>query len=408
MFLGKALLSLVAALPLLQAAPTPQNTKDVPAPPSVKNRYIVTLKPNADHRRHIQQVNELHARSMQARDSANKTVTYKKGVDKTYNVVGRFKGYAGEFDDQTINSIRAQPDVEAVEHDQIWELSALTTQLDATWGLSTVSHRRRQSLAYTYIYDTSAGSGTFAYVVDTGINTDHVEFEGRASNGYNAVGGEFVDAIGHGTHVAGTIGSKTYGVAKKSNLIAVKVFAGSSTSTSIVLDGYQWAVNDIQARGRQNKAAINLSLGGGYSAAFNAAVKSAFNAGVVTVVAAGNSNVNASTQSPASAPEAITVGAIDSTWQRAYYSNFGAVLDFFAPGSDVLSTWIGSNTATATLSGTSMATPHVVGLVLYIQALENIQGPAAINNRLVRLSTRDVIPNANGSPNRIIYNGNGA
>lgn len=406
MFLRKALLAVLAALPLLQAAPASSRSTDDSPQPSINNRYIVTLKSNADQKSHIQKVNQMNARSM-TRDESNKTVNYKRGVDKTYNVVGRFKGYAGEFDDKTINSIRTQPDVESVEPDQIWELSALTTQLGSTWGLSTVSHRRRQSTAFTYTYDTTAGSGTYAYVVDTGINTDHVEFEGRASNGYNAVGGEFVDSVGHGTHVAGTIGAKTYGVAKKSNLVAVKVFAGSSTSTSIVLDGYQWAVNDIQARGRHNKAAINLSLGGGYSAAFNAAVKSAFNAGVITVVAAGNSNINANSQSPASAPEAITVGAVDSSWQRAYYSNYGTVLDFFAPGSDVLSTWIGSNTATASLSGTSMATPHVVGLVLYLQALENTQGPAAMNNRLVRLATRDAVVNPNGSPNRLIYNGSG-
>lgn len=153
-----------------------------------------------------------------------------------------------------------------------------------------------------------------------------------------------------------------------------------------------------------------MSLGGGFSSAFNSAVANAYNAGVTTVVAAGNSNANAANFSPASEPKAITVGAIDqNTDRRASYSNFGSVLDIFAPGTNVLSTWIGSNTATNTISGTSMAAPHVAGLVVYLQRLEGLRTPASIASRLIALSTTNKVVDAgSGSPNRIAYNGNGA
>lgn len=151
------------------------------------------------------------------------------------------------------------PKVANIEEDQTWYLDALTTQTGATWGLGAISHQGESST--NYVYDTSAGEGTYGYVVDTGINTAHNEFGGRASLAYNAVGGSHVDSVGHGTHVAGTIGGKTYGVSKKANLLSVKVFQGQSSSTSIILDGYNWAVNDILSKSRTGKAAINLSLG---------------------------------------------------------------------------------------------------------------------------------------------------
>ena len=240
-----------------------------------------------------------------------------------------------------LNSIQ----VYEVEEDQIWTLfdevheardedefhtAALVTQTGAPWGLGTVSHRSPGSTSY--IYDSSAGSGTYAYIVDTGILETHTQFAGRASTGYNAVGGGNADTNGHGTHVAGTIAGTTYGVAKKATIIAVKVFSGSSSSTSIILDGFNWAVNDIISKGRTQKAAISMSLGGGYSSAFNTAVNNAYSSGVLSVVAAGNDNANAANYSPASAANAITVGSIDSSWARSSFSNYGAVVDIFAPG----------------------------------------------------------------------------
>jgi len=402
MYLQRAALTLAAFLPLLNAAPVPGPNDKTPIQTlSVSDRYIITLKDTADPAAHIAWVSDVHTRSLVGRQEGEE---FAAGVEQEYQIDG-FKGYVGEFDEATIAEIEASDDVEEVEEDQIWTISAATTQRSSTWGLASVSHKRLGQSGY--VYDATAGEGTYGYVVDTGINVDHVDFEGRASNGYNVFTGSNADTAGHGTHVAGTIGSKTYGVAKKANLIAVKVFQGESSTTSAILDGYQWAVNDIRAKGRQAKAAINLSLGGGYSSAFNRAVAAAYNGGVVTVVAAGNDNVDAQNTSPASAPEAITVGSIDKSNRRSYFSNFGSILDVFAPGSDILSTWIGSTTATNTISGTSMATPHVVGLVLYLQALEGLSSPAAVTSRLTQLATTGAISDVKGSPNTLAYNGSG-
>lgn len=310
--------------------------------------------------------------------------------------------------------------VGSVEPDQIWTLSfiheaedtavaaqkrALTTQSDATWGLGTVSHRSPGS--NEYVYDTNAGSGTFAYVVDTGIRVTHQEFEGRATAGYTAFLLDNADTFGHGTHVAGTIGGKTYGVAKKAELISVKVFKGSSSTTSIILSGFNWAVNDIISKGRTKKAAVNMSLGGGYSAAFNRAVESASDKGVLSVIAAGNEDQDASNVSPASAPSAITVGAIDESWTIAPYSNWGTSLDIFAPGSLVKSAWKDSDSDTKVISGTSMATPHAVGLALTAMSVDGISGVGPVTERLTSTATPNAVQGEiNGSPNLIGYNNN--
>lgn len=328
------------------------------------------------------------------------------GVKQVYNIADAFVGYAGVFDRDQIDRIRSSEDVSVVETDLFWTTSRLSTQPGARWGLNRISSRARGS--GNYYFDSSAGNGTYGYVVDTGINVEHIDFEGRAVKGYNAADGDFVDTAGHGTHVAGIIGSKTYGVAKLTNLIDVKVFgADESTSLSIVLDGFQWAVNNIIANRRQGRAVINLSIGGGLSTAFNEAIRVAYQNGITSVVAAGNEDQDAANTSPASALEAITVGASDENDARAAFSNFGSVLDIFAPGTNILSTFIGSNTATKELSGTSMAAPHVAGLALYLQGLESQYTPAALRARLNNLATKNVVGNSNGSPNQIIYNGSG-
>ncbi|KAI1871044.1 hypothetical protein JX265_006084 [Neoarthrinium moseri] len=404
----RIVLSLTALLPLTSAAPTQKQQKREIIP----GKYIVTLKDSAstsDVESHLGWVQSVHARSLTKRQTA--------GIEKTYSI-NSWNAYAGEFDDATIEEIKASADVVDVEEDQVWHLfdqpsnvelapRALVTQTGATWGLGTVSHRTSGST--TYIYDSTAGTGTYAYIVDTGLLTTHNEFGSRASYGYNAVGGSNVDSVGHGTHVAGTIGGTTYGVSKSTTLIAVKVFEGESSSTSIILDGFNWAVNDITSKGRASKSAISMSLGGGFSSSFNSAVNSAYSSGVLSVVAAGNDGANAANYSPASAANAVTVGAITSTWSQASYSNYGSVLDVYAPGSSVLSAWIGSNTATNTISGTSMATPHVTGLALYLIALEGLSTPAAVIARIKALATSGSITSlGSGSPNLILYNGNGA
>ncbi|KAG8674876.1 hypothetical protein FPOAC2_00914 [Fusarium poae] len=398
-------------LGLANAAPTAQVNSDEVIP----GKYIVTLKSDIAASKlesHLNWVGDVHKRGLNERAE--------KGVERTYNGKYGFRGYAGSFDKDTIKEIKENPDVALVEEDRVWTIDwvdepeeeslskrALTTQNGATWGLGTVSHRARGSTSY--IYDTNAGSGTYAYIVDTGITTGHNEFEGRAQAVYTAFSGQNADTNGHGTHVAGTIAGKTYGVAKKATIQAVKVFQGSSSSTSIILAGFNWAANDIISKGRTRTSVVNMSLGGGYSASFNNAVQSASSSGIISAIAAGNDGANAANTSPASAPSAITVGAIDSNWAIASYSNYGTVLDIFAPGSSVLSAWYTSNSATNTISGTSMATPHIAGLVLYGISVNGVSGVSGVTNWLISTATSGKITgNLRSSPNLIGNNGNSA
>lgn len=237
------------------------------------------------------------------------------------------------------------------------------------------------------------------------VNSAHTDFGGRASLGYTAVSGT-TDTVGHGTHVAGTIAGSKYGVAKQATVVAVKVFAGDSGTTADVLDGFDWAVNDIISKGRTSVSAISMSLGGGLSTAFNSAVNSAYSSGVITVVAAGNDGANAANTSPASAANAVTVGATTNTDSLASYSNYGAVVDILAPGTGITSDWIGSTSAVATISGTSMATPHVTGLVLYLKGLGGLTTPATTIARLKSLATTGLISGVpSGTTNSFVYNG---
>ncbi|KAK1594624.1 subtilase [Colletotrichum navitas] len=393
-------LAMLAAAACAMAAPTRREEATEVTAQTIEDSYIITLKNTVGVEgltSHLSWINDVHSRSLDKRQFS--------GAERTFSF-NSFQGYSGKFDDATIEIIKSSPEVASVERDQLWTLSAMTTQSGAPWGLGTVSHRTSGSSQY--VYDTSAGSGTFAYVVDSGINVGHTNFGGRATLGYNAAGGAHTDTLGHGTHVAGTIGSTTYGVAKLTTLVSVKVFVGNSASTSVILDGYNWAVNDITTKGRASKSVINMSLGGPSSTAWTTAINAAYTAGVTTVVAAGNEAQNAANVSPANAPNAITVGAITSTWAIASYSNYGTSLDVFAPGSSILSTWIGSTTATNSISGTSMASPHVAGLVNYLQSVENVGTPAAVVARIKALATTGKVTGSlRSSPNLIAYNGAG-
>ncbi|KAL3443086.1 peptidase S8/S53 domain-containing protein [Aspergillus insuetus] len=397
----RTILLLGALLPAVFGAPVEPRR----AAEKIPGKYIVTFKPGLGAEQidtHVTWASNVHKRNLERRDLSG--LDLYAGIEKNYKI-NKYAAYYGSFDDATIEEIRKSEDVAYVEEDQIWYIDALTTQSGAPWGLGSISHRGQQST--DYIYDTNgAGADTYAYVVDTGINVDHQEFGGRASLAYNAAGGQHVDTVGHGTHVAGTIGGTTYGVAKQANLLSVKVFRGESSSTSIILDGFNWAANDIVSKGRTSKAAINLSLGGGFSNSFNQAIDNAFDAGVLSVVAAGNDNADASNTSPASAENALTVAASNRANSRASFSNYGDVVDIFAPGENILSAWIGSSTATNTISGTSMATPHIVGLSLYLFALEGLSSPAEVTARIKELATPGVLTNVAGSPNALAYNGN--
>ncbi|KAJ2895786.1 hypothetical protein MKZ38_006179 [Zalerion maritima] len=412
--LGASLLALATAAPVTQE----KRANIVPG------KYIVTLKSGLSTRdleSHLGWVDDVHKRSLGKRDGIS------NGIEKKFNIDSDFSGYAGTFDEETIAQIKEDPNASTSftpwhGGSVIWTLwytedgtseneaylakKALTTQSSATWGLGAISHK--SGSGSTYMYESSAGSGTYGYIVDTGVLITHNEFGGRASKGYNAVNAAFEDTVGHGTHVAGTVAGSTYGVSKSANIIAVKVFDGDSGYTSDILDGFSWAVNDIVSNGRTAKAAINMSLGGSYSSAVNSAVETAYQKGVVSAVAAGNSAANAANYSPASAANALTVGAVDSSLSEAYYSNYGSVLDLYAPGSSVKSAWIGSNSATNTISGTSMASPHVCGVVLYLQSVNSAGSASSVSSMVKSVANTGLLSGlGSGSPNRLAYNGNG-
>lgn len=258
------------------------------------------------------------------------------------------------------------------------------TEKNAPWGLARISHRDSLSFGTfnKYLYAADGGEGVDVYIIDTGTNVDHVDFEGRATWGKTIpANDEDKDGNGHGTHCSGTVAGKKYGVAKKASPIAVKVLKSNGSGTmSDVVKGVEFAAESHikkvkAAKGGKGKkgfkgSAANMSLGGGKSPALDAAVNGAVDAGIHFAVAAGNDNANSCNYSPAAAEKAITVGASTLADERAYFSNFGKCNDIFAPGLNILSTWIGSKYAVNTISGTSMASPHIAGLLAYYLSLQ--------------------------------------
>jgi subtilisin family serine protease len=282
----------------------------------------------------------------------------------------------------------------------------MVTQYHAPWGLARISHRAANSAEY--YYSDTAGEGARVYVIDSGIRLSHADFGGRALWGANFVSeSSDTDEDGHGTHVAGIIAGKTYGVAKKATVVAVKVLDKSgSGSMSGLLQGLNWAVADAKKRGVTEKAVINMSLTGAYTQSVNEGVKAATDAGITVVVAAGNKHDNVTNWSPASAPTAITVGAIDQDDRRADFSNWGHEVDIFAPGVGIPSAWNTSDHSREWMSGTSMATPHVAGLAAYFIAREELSGGAAVTKRILSAATEGV-SDRKGSADRIAYNDHG-
>jgi subtilisin family serine protease len=311
-------------------------------------------------------------------------------------------GFAAVLDASALERLAKDPNVESIEQDRIVVLQG--DQVDPPWGLDRVDQRSgTRNSRYSYA---NTGAGVTAYVIDTGILESHVDFGGRVGAGYTAYtdGRGTTDCNGHGTHVAGTIGGSTYGIAKAVSLIPIRVLSCSgSGSISGVIAGINWAISD-HASG--STAVANMSLGGLYSAALNSAVANATADGIVFAVAAGNNNRLACSYSPASAPTAITVGAIGGSDDRASFTNYGSCLDVFAPGVSIKSATIASSSAWRLLSGTSMASPHVAGAAALLLQSDPTATPAQIAALIVNSATPDVITGlAAGSPNLVLYTG---
>jgi serine protease len=326
------------------------------------------------------------------------------GLAKRYGVSARrtwqsaLRGFSMSATEAQARALAADPAVAYVQENGRVQLAA--TQANPPWGLDRID-QRDLPLNTSYTWDQGAGT-VHAYIIDTGIRSTHAEFEGRASRDFDAIndGQAGNDCNGHGTHVAGTVGGKTYGVAKQVRLHGVRVLGcnGSGTFEGVVA-GVDWVTANAQ-----KPAVANMSLGGGAFQTLDDAVTRSIASGVVFVVAAGNSAADACGYSPARTPNAVTVGATDRNDSRANFSNFGACLDIFAPGVDVVSAGIGSDTEARSLSGTSMAAPHVAGVAAQLLA----KGVTAANvpGQLVADSTLNKVLNPNaGSPNRLLFNG---
>jgi subtilisin family serine protease len=304
-------------------------------------------------------------------------------------------GFAAKLNAGQLNALRNNPNVDYVEQDQ--EVTTVATQSNATWGLDRINQRDLPlDGSYTYTY---TGAGVYAYIIDTGLQANHPQFGTRAQNVYNAIAGESAaDCNGHGTHVAGTVGGSTYGVAKSVLLRGVKVLnCSGSGSTSGIIAAVDWVrLNHVKP------AIANMSLGGGYSSSLNTAVTNLHNAGVFVAVAAGNENQNACNVSPASASAVYTTAASDRTDTRASFSNYGSCVDAYAPGVSITSAWL--NSGTNTISGTSMASPHVAGVAALIKhRYGNITSASVTSYINGALTSGKIRSNPSGTPNYLLY-----
>jgi serine protease len=357
----------------------------------IEGRYIVVLKEN------VARLSSERSSSPRVADVAREVVgAHRARLLRSYDRA--LRGFVVEANDDTLAKLLADPRVAYVEEDGM--AFPNPTQSGATWGIDRVD-QPNLPLSGTYTYDTTA-SNVHAYVIDSGVLGTHTEFSGRMGNGYTAIfdGQGTSDCNGHGTHVAGTLGGTTWGIAKGVTIHPVRVFGCSGGSPwSTIIAGIDWvAANHVKP------AVANMSLGGGGNTSVDAATNNLINAGVTVVVAAGNNSGNACSYSPARVPNAITVGSTQSNDARSSFSNFGTCLDMFAPGSSITSAWWTSTTASAVLNGTSMASPHVAGAAALHLANDPNATPSQVTAALINKATLNKVTSAgSGSPNRLLY-----
>ena len=357
----------------------------------IEGHYIVVLKEDV-----ARLDNEGTGKQRVADVALQMASQYRIEVKHSYSTV--LRGFATVANDKMLSKLLLDDRVAYVEEDGI--VTASATQSGATWGLDR-SDQRDLPLNGNYVYNTTA-SNVNAYIVDTGVLGSHSQFTGRMIGGYTAIsdGNGTNDCNGHGTHVAGTVAGSTYGIAKAARISPIRVLGcnGSGTNSGVIA-GMDWVANN-----HVKPAVANMSLGGGASTATDDAVARMVNAGVTVVVAAGNDNGNACSYSPARAASAITVGSTTSTDARSSFSNYGTCLDIFAPGSSITSAWSTGNSATNTISGTSMASPHVAGIAALYLADNPTATPSQVTSAVLNNATANKVSDARtGSPNLLAY-----
>ncbi|MFJ8657759.1 S8 family serine peptidase [Streptomyces sp. NPDC093795] len=378
----------LSTLPAVAAPPAPEGViENAGAEGTIAGSYIVTLEESA-------QAETAEGRAVAAEYGAK--------IKKTYTAA--LNGYNVELSEAQAKKLAADPAVKSVVQNRVFRING-TQPSPPSWGLDRID-QRGLPLNQSYTYPDTAGQGVTAYIIDTGVRISHSDFGGRAFNGFDAVDNDNVaqDGNGHGTHVAGTVAGTAHGVAKKAKIVGVRVLDNNGSGTTAgVVAGIDWVT-----RNAVKPAVANMSLGGGVDSTLDTAVRNSIASGVTYAVAAGNSNANASNYSPARVTEALTVGSTTSTDARSSFSNYGTVVDIFAPGSSITSAWNTGDTATNSISGTSMAAPHVAGAAALYLGNNPTATPAQVGTALVNAATPNVVTNpGTGSPNRLLYVGDG-
>jgi subtilisin family serine protease len=370
------------------AAPSSGTILRTPGATPIKNSYIVTFKQDKLSRKQTKTTSKLLAK------------LYGGSVKHTYQSTVR--GFSVRMNEAQAKRLAADPRVKYVEQDAIATSDATATQASPTaWGLDRID-QAALPLSASYTYPSDGAAGVTAYVIDSGIRTTHNEFGGRASNGYDFINNDAIaeDCTGHGTHVAGTIGGATRGVAKAVDIVGVRVLGCNGTGAySTIIAGVDWVTANATL-----PAVANMSLGGVGSVTLDDAVQDSINAGITYSISAGNANSDACNQSPARLPAAITVAATDNTDTRWANSNYGNCVDIFAPGVSISSAYFSSDTTTARMTGTSMAAPHATGLAALKLAADTSLTPAQIQDSIIADSTPGTVINAGpGSPDQLLY-----